>query len=169
MSVKSFEEKLRERREPPADEKVIPLFDALHGDAALPGPDADYRAAGRPTNAPLTRLACCMGRTNFRAGGYAYHFFQYVHLDSGAAFGFDQDGQVLTFRFAGTRPMLLTVRGRNLLQVMDHIQMHRCPWIRVADRDFAPRDATDEDGQPRPIITHLLIAEAGTGELLGGA
>ena len=167
VASKTFEEKLRDKRDSVPDEKVVPLFEA-QDEAMLPGCDAQYQAAARQSNKALTRFVVCMGRDGFRPGGKAYHFFQYVHLDSNADFGYDKGGQVLRFRFIAMTPVVVTINGRNLLQIMDYIQLHRMPWIKVADRDYAPADAKDEEGRPRPIITSITIAEAKTGELLSG-
>jgi hypothetical protein len=156
----------RERRKTAAPGKVLPL---LSPDlSALPGPGDDYKAAAVPANGELTRLWCIMGKDQFRAGGKPYRFFQYVHLDSDGEVGFDQHGQVLSFRFSGMTPVLITVRGRNLIQICDYISLHRLPWIRVADRDFLPGEAMDAGGNPVPIITGITISEARTGEVLAG-
>jgi hypothetical protein len=92
-----------------------------------------------------------MGREGFQPGGKAYRFFQYVHLDSDMVLTFSRDGQIITLRFAGMRPVQVVIRGRNLLQVCDAIHMHRTPWIRVADRDLAEGSAE--------IITDIEILD----------
>jgi hypothetical protein len=158
MSGESWDEVLeKSRRGPvPASEKVVSLH-AVEGDPLLPGDGDPYKAAGMQSTGSLTRLCCIMGREGFQPGGKAYRFFQYVHLDSDTDFGFTKEGQVVTLRFAGLHPVVVIVRGRNLLRICDYIHLHRLPWIRVADRDFA-------EGS-KEIITSIDIAESRTGEL----
>ncbi len=160
----SYEEVVDRDRQKLAAKKII-QFPSPEA-SALPGPGGDYQAAAGPANNELTRLWCIMGSDQFKPGGKAYRCFQYVHLDSDGHIGFDQHGQVLTFRFTGMTPVLVLVRGRNLIQIGDYISLHRMPWIRVADRDFAPDEAVDKDGKPLPIITGISISEARTGEVL---
>jgi hypothetical protein len=131
-------------------------------DDVLPSASDPYQAHGLPANNPLTRLCVVMGREGFQAGGTAYRFFQYVHLDSDTGLGFTPQGQVLTLRFAGMKPVSVTIRGRNLLRLCDYLHLHRVPWIRVADRDF---QATDGSGDNEPIITGLEVVDLETGEV----
>ena len=133
-----------------ASDKVVSLR-AVEGESLLPNDRDPYKAAGTQSNASLTRFCCIMGEEGFRPGGVAYRFFQYVHLDSDTDFGFTKDGQIMTLRFAGLRPVTVTVRGRNLLRICDYIHLHRLPWIRVADRDFA-------EGS-KEIITSIEVSE----------
>ena len=86
--------------------KATPCFPAAAIRTRLPGPNGES----------LTRLVCIMGRDGFQPGGKAYRFFQYVHLDSDTDFGFTKDGQAVTLRFAGMKPVAVIVRGRNLLR-----------------------------------------------------
>jgi hypothetical protein len=134
----------------PASDRVVSLHEA-EGNALLPGYGDPYKAAAPPSNEGLTRLCCIMGKEGFQPGGKAYRFFQYVHLDSDTDLGFTKDGQAITLRFAGMNPVLVIIRGRNLLRICDYIHLHRMPWIRVADRDFA-------EGQ-KEIITAIEIVE----------
>lgn len=167
VSIKTFEEKLKDRRDPVSDDRVVPLFEQPD-ESTLPSSETEYRAASRPSNKPLTRLVVCLGKDGFKPGGIAYHFFQYVHLDSNADFSFEKNGHVLRFSFAAMTPTRVIIRGRNLLKIMDYIQLHRMAWVRVADRDYAPVDASDEDGRPRPLIISISISDARTGQLLAG-
>jgi hypothetical protein len=50
----------------------------------------------------------------------------------------------------------ITVTGRNLWHIYNHIVQHRCEWVCAADRDFA------EDGQP--IILGIEVVEIREGE-----
>ena len=152
MSGESWDDVLETTRRggSPASDRVVSLH-AADGNALLPGYGDPYKAAALPSNDSLTRLVCIMGKEGFQPGGKAYRFFQYVHLDSDTDFGFTKDGQVMTLRFAGMNPVLVIVRGRNLLRICDYIHLHRMPWIRVADRDFAA-------GQ-KEIITGIEIVE----------
>jgi hypothetical protein len=152
MSGETWDDVLEQTRRdtPSASDKVVSLH-AADGNALLPGYRDKYKAAAMPSNDSLTRLCCIMGKEGFQPGGKAYRFFQYVHLDSDTDFGFTKDGQVITLRFAGMKTVLVIVHGRNLLRICDYIHLHRMPWIRVADRDFAT-------GQ-NEIITGIEIIE----------
>jgi hypothetical protein len=132
-------------------------------DDVLPLAGDPYQAYAMPVKNALTRLCCVMGHEGFRPGGKAYRFFQYVHLDSDTDLSFTPQGQVLTLRFAGMKPVIVTIRGRNLVRLCDYIHLHRMPWIRVADRDF---QATDGSGDNEPIITGFQVVDAETGEVL---
>ena len=115
-------------------------------DAALPDPAAPYQAHGRASNAPVYTLHCALGKDGFRS-------FQYAHLDSDSAFRIEPRGHVITVRFAGTRTVAVTIRGRNLGRLYDYLHQHRIPWVMRADRDFA-------DGADRqPLITAIEIEE----------
>jgi hypothetical protein len=153
MSAETWDDVLEKTRRggPPATDRVVNLNGA-EGDALLPTAGDPYKAAGIPSNESLTRLVCIMGKEGFQPGGKAYRFFQYVHLDSDTDFGFTADGQIITLRFAGMKPVMVVVRGRNLLRICDQIHQHRMPWIRVADRDFA-------EGS-KEIITAIEITDA---------
>ncbi len=152
MSAETWDEVLEKTRRvtPPASDRLASLH-AAEGNALLPGCGDPYKAAGPESGESLTRLVCIMGRDGFQPGGKAYRFFQYVHLDSDTDFGFTKDGQAVTLRFAGMKPVAVIVRGRNLLRICDCIHLHRMPWIRVADRDFA-------EGS-KEIITAIEIVE----------
>jgi hypothetical protein len=151
MSAESWNDVLERTRRAAPPASAVGLH-AVEGNVLLPGYGDPYRAAGPESSESLTRLACIMGKEGFQPGGKAYRFFQYVHLDSDTDFGFTKDGQIITLRFAGMNPVLVVIRGRNLLRICDAIHLHRIPWIRVADRDFA-------DGQLE-IITAIEIIEA---------
>jgi hypothetical protein len=152
MSGETWDDVLEKTRRaaPPSSDGAVSL-PAAEGNALLPGYGDPYKAAAPPSNEGLTRLCCIMGKEGFQPGGKAYRFFQYVHLDSDTDLGFTKDGQAITLRFAGMNPVLVIVRGRNLLRICDTIHLHRMPWIRVADRDFA-------EGQ-KEIITAIEIIE----------
>lgn len=97
----------------------------------------------RPDNQGVTRLHVVDRRGNVRS-------FQYVHLDSDGEFGHDENGQFFVVRFTwgtGSQRMEVTVRGRNLWRMYDYIQLHRWPYLRVADRDFA--------GDKEPVVTSI--------------
>lgn len=157
MSDESWNDVLEKTRRAssPSGEKVIGLH-AVQADAALPSYADDYKAAAVQSNDSLTRLCCVMGREGFQPGGKAYRFFQYVHLDSDTDLQYSKDGQIVTLRFAGSKPVVITMRGRNLLRVCDYIHLHRIAWVRVADRDFTSADPGDHN---RPIITAISIVE----------
>jgi len=123
--------------------------------APLPTPGDPYKAASMPSNHPLTRLCCVMGRSGFKNGAKAYRFFQYANLDSDGDFGYVDGSQQFTLRIACRLPKLIIVEGRNLLRICDYIQLHRQSWIRMADRDFG------DDGLPpqEPLITSIRIEE----------
>jgi hypothetical protein len=130
---------------------------ASDDDAALPGSADSYKAAGTPANHSLTRLCCVMGREEFRKGGKAYRYFQYVHMESDTDLGFTEHGQVLTLRFASASKLVeIKILGRNLLRICDDIHLHRMPWIRVADRDYR---APDGEADNKPVITEIRIEE----------
>jgi hypothetical protein len=152
MSGETWDDVLEKTRRAaaPASDWSVSLH-AAEGSSPLPAYGDPYQAAGVPSNDSLTRLCCIMGKDGFQPGGKAYRFFQYVHLDSDTDFGFTKDGQAITLRFAGMNPVLVIVRGRNLLRICDAIHLHRMPWIRVADRDFA-------EGS-KEIITAIEIIE----------
>jgi hypothetical protein len=153
MSGETWDDVLEKTRRGPvgASEKGVSLR-AAEGESLLPGDGDPYKAAGMQSNESLTRLCLIMGRESFQAGGKPYRFFQYVHLDSDTDFGFTKDGQVITLRFAGLNPVIVIVKGRNLLRICDYIHLHRLPWIRVADRDFA-------EGS-KEIITSIEVIES---------
>ncbi|WP_422929693.1 hypothetical protein [Singulisphaera sp. PoT] len=155
MPAESWEDVLDRTRRPavPATEGEG-RHQGAEQDALLPSQSDPYKAAGSPFKGSLTRLACVMGKEGFQTGGKAYRFFQYVHLDSDSEFGFSKDGQYFTLRFAGLAPVLITVRGRNLLRICDQIQLHKIPWIRLADRDFFAADGGPND---QPVITEIRV------------
>jgi hypothetical protein len=152
MSAESWNDVLERTRRvaPPTSDSAVSV-QVAQGNTLLRGYGDPCKAAGPESNESLTRLVCIMGKEGFQPGGKAYRFFQYVHLDSDTDFGFTKDGQVFTLRFAGMNPVMVVVHGRNLLRICDSIHLHRMPWIRVADRDFA-------DGQ-KEIITAIEIIE----------
>ena len=160
MSDESWSDVLEKTRRAavPSSDKVVSLH-AVQGDSILPGYGDEYKAFSMPDNGSLTRLCCIMGRDGFQPGGKAYRFFQYVHLDSDADLTFTRDGQVMTLRFAGMKPVEIVLRGRNLLRICDYIQLHRIAWIREADRDFVDDEA---GGKNQPIITAIQITEIET-------
>ena len=162
LSDEKFSDKLDKMRRASAieAEKVVPLYPPADDDAQLPGEYSEYKAAALQSNKGLVRLCCILNRRAFKPGGKPWRFFQYVHLDSDADFGFDDHGQVMTLRFAGMSPVTIVVRGRNLLQTCDYIQSHRMAWIREADRDFGDDEAVDHEGKPCPIITRIDILPA---------
>src|SRR5262245_41834614 len=124
MSDEKFREKLAVRRAATVEaEKVVPFHPALAEEALLPGEHAEYVAASVPANKGLVRLCCILGRGEFKPGGKPYRFFQYVHLDSHADFGYEAHGQVMTMRFCGMEPVTIAVHGRNLLQLCDYLQL----------------------------------------------
>jgi hypothetical protein len=129
---------------------------ASDDDALLPGSADAYKAAAFPSKRPLERLCLVMGKEGFRAGSKAYRFFQYVHLDSDLDFGFTEEGQQFTLRFAGQEPKEIVVRGRNLLRICDYIQLHRLAWIRICDRDFSSEDSAPNH---EPIITSIEVRD----------
>ena len=157
MSAESWNDVLERTRRvaPPASDRAVSPYQP-EANAAFPGYGDPYKAAGPESSESLTRLVCIMGKEGFQPGGKAYRFFQYVHLDSDTDFGLTKDGQVIRLRFVGLNPVLVIIRGRNLLRICDSIHLHRMPWIRVADRDFA-------DGQ-KEIITAIEIVECGRQE-----
>jgi hypothetical protein len=154
MNGGSWEDVLEKTRRgsAPASDTVVSLR-AGEADSLLPGDGDPYKAAGAQSNESLTRLCCIMGREGFQPGGKAYRFFQYVHLDSDTDLGFSNDRQIVTLRFAGLHPVMVIIGGRNLLRICDSIHLHRMPWIRVADRDFA-------EGS-KEIITSIEVTEYG--------
>jgi hypothetical protein len=134
----------------------LAVHEPAEDDALLPSPGDAYKAMALASNKSLTRLCIVMGKEGFRAGAKAYRFYQYVHLDSDTDFGFTEDGQQFTLRFAGQEPKELVVRGRNLLKCCDYIHLHRMSWIRVADRDFRREDGTAD---MEPVIRSIDIRE----------
>jgi hypothetical protein len=128
--------------------------------AALPATGDPYKAAGSVDSGELCRLVLILGKDGFKAGGKAYVFLQYVHLGSGE-FGFGAGEQVFRFVISDLAPKLVTVRGRNLLQLADAIAQRRLAWIRQADRDFMPPDGALGD---EPFITHIGVEDWQAGE-----
>jgi len=122
----------------------------------------EYKASGRPANKALPRFFVFFSKSGYAIGKKAAKQFQYVEMDSdgddedGCGFGFTESGQEFSIKVAGSKQWKLTVRGRNLWEIYDYLTLHRMPWIRVADRDFA--DADDAAGQ-KPIILSIEIRE----------
>jgi hypothetical protein len=117
-------------------------------DSGLPDTAAPYQAHARPASKPVYTLHCCFGKDGYRS-------FQYVHLDSDSSFRTSSAGNVITLRFAGTQVIQVTIKGRNLRQLYDHLHQHQISWITRADRDFT----TDGD----PLITGIVIEEVAAG------
>ena len=158
---RDWNEVMEQERQKLQGGKVVPLFPSPH-ESALPGEQTDYKAASMPASGGLTQAGGDSRAQEFRNGGTPYHAFQYVHLGAEATLGFTPEGQVMSLHFTGMEPKILTIRGRNLLQIMDYIQLHRIHWIRQADRDFSPDEAVDDNGQPLPFIERIEITPAMT-------
>lgn len=122
----------------------------------------EYRASGRAANKALPRFFVFFNKLGFGPGKKAVRQFQYIELDSdgdeedGCGFGLTDTGQEFSVKIAGSKLWKLTVRGRNLWEIYDYLSLHRLPWLRVADRDFA--DADDPAGQ-KPVILSVDIVE----------
>lgn len=108
----------------------------------LPDFAKGYKAFGRASVKPLYTLHCFLGKEGFRS-------FQFVHMDSDSTLTTERDGQVITLRFAGLKPVIVMIRGTNLRLLYDYIHQHRMPWIAQADRDFPRGD--------EPMISRILI------------
>jgi hypothetical protein len=125
----------------------------------------EYRASGRAANKALPRFFVFFNKLGYGQGKKAAKQFQYVEMDSdgddvdGCGFGLTDVGQEFSIKVAGSKLWKVTVRGRNLWEIYDYLTLHRMPWIRVADRDFA--DADDPAGQ-KPIILSVSVDEFGT-------
>lgn len=102
-------------------------------ESMLPAPGTAYQAFGRAASQPVCTLHCGLGKEGYRS-------FAYLHLDSDSRFSTDGGGHVIVIRFAGLRPVQLTIRGRNLVRLYDSLHQHRTPWIMRADRDFTEGD-----------------------------
>lgn len=127
-------------------------------DVEKPGPEPELKEAEaisladmdgkyatlRPDNKAVMRLHVVDRPGNVRS-------FQYVHLDSDSRFGHTKNGQFFVLRFIGSQTMQVTVHGRNLWRLYDYIVLHRWPYLRVADRDFA--------GDKEAIVTAVDIEE----------
>lgn len=146
--------------------KVVKLY--ADGDDDTPELSGDYKAVATPSLKPLVDLFVILGSDQLKPGGKRFWTFQYVHLDTPGTIGYDDDGQVVTFSYNGRRPVALTLRGRELVMASRHLSRHRIAWLRVADEELSPEEAVDEDGQPVPFIRSITIADALTGEVLGG-
>jgi hypothetical protein len=112
-------------------------------DSGLPDASAPYQAHARPANKPVYTLHCCLGKDGYRS-------FQYVHLDSDSSFQTTSAGHAITLRFAGTKVVQVTIKGRNLRGLYDHLHQHRTSWVMRADRDLAE--------EQEAIITAIEIA-----------
>jgi hypothetical protein len=110
----------------------------------LPVAGSEYQAFGKPASTPLCSLHFGLGKAGYRS-------FQYMHLDSDSSFGVDGKGHVIVVRFAGIKPVAITIRGRNLSKLYSNLHEHRTPWIMRADRDFGDDDA--------PIVTAIEFTE----------
>jgi hypothetical protein len=122
-------------------------------DAALPGEDDPYRAAGTPENGEIPALVAIMGREGFQPGGTPYYDFEYVHI-SNLEFGITHAGQMFRFVYSGFQPKLVIVYGDALLRMWHYIGKHRMPWIRQADRDLRPAGAGKSK---EPVITKIEV------------
>jgi hypothetical protein len=80
-------------------------------------------------------------------GLYAIHFlkpggkgrtFEYVDMRSRCGDDDDFDNSRFRIAFFGMRPVIVTVEGRNLLRLYDHIHQHRTAWVMevASGRDF---------------------------------
>jgi hypothetical protein len=129
----------------------------VEGESLWPSLADPYRAAGSPDNHEIPRLVVVMGRDRFKpGGGPAYYPLQYSALGCGEI-GFDADGQWFRFPFNEPgRRLLLEAHGRGILRIADYISLHRCPWIRLADRDFRTGDGAAGDD---PIFTRVKVEE----------
>lgn len=122
---------------------VQPEVEPADSDSGLPDTSAPYQAHARPASRPVYTLHCCLGRDGYRS-------FQMVHLDSNSSLKTTSAGHVITLRFAGTQIMQVTIAGRNLRQLYDHLHQHRISWVMRADRDLAD--------EREAIITAIEIA-----------
>src|SRR5262245_4835004 len=128
MSAESWNDVLeRTRRGAPAASDGAVSLHAVEGKGLLPGYGDPYQAAGPESAESLTPPCCLMGKEGYQPRRKRYRFFQYVHLASDKDFGFTKDGQVIPLRLAGMNPVLVVVRGRNLLRICDAIHLHRMP------------------------------------------
>ena len=151
---------------------MIPLH-GVEGDSALPGLDDPYQAVSRVTGHPETCLCIIMGDAGFKDGGKAYRFFQYVHLNSNTDFGFTRDRhgqtlQVMTLRFTDIEPVVVIIRGVNLLRACHNIHKHRIAWIRLLETGRAFPSGELDRGKKAEIITSIEILE-GRDALAGAA
>jgi hypothetical protein len=128
--------------------------DHEESDKELPDSSSPYQAYARASNKPVYTLHCCLGKDGYRS-------FQYVHLDSNSGFCIDPKGQTITVRFAGSKHLQVTIRGRNLWHLYDYLHQHRTSWIMRADRDFGEdkeaiitaieiEEVNDSETEPRP-------------------
>lgn len=110
----------------------------------LPELDAPYQPHSRPAARPAYTLHLLLGREGCRS-------FQYVHLDSDAAFTAGESGQCIRLRFCGSKVMQVVIRGRNLWRLYDLIHQHRIAWVmqQEAGRDFA--------GDGETVVTDIRV------------
>jgi hypothetical protein len=102
--------------------------------------EMDGRYAGiHPSDRRLTRLHVI--HEDGRVESLQYH-----HIDAKSEF----HGGSFVFLFSGAKLWEMTVEGRNLWRMYDHISLCRWPYIRVATRDF------DEQGE---VVTAVRIKE----------
>jgi hypothetical protein len=120
--------------------------------ATLPGMNDLYEAAGY-ADGDLNRLVLVMGKNGFRVGGTAYVFMQYMYVGT-VELGFTEEGQEFRFILSDTQPKMVTVFGRNLVQLCDQITQRKVHWIREADEDFrAPVSGEDA------VITKIELCD----------
>jgi hypothetical protein len=132
-----------------------PVAKTVEDGSRLPAMNDPYKAAGTPDKGEISRLVLVMGKDGFKPGATAYYFVQYVHMGLGE-FGFDADGQFFRFVVSDVQPKRVTLHGRNLLGICDHISLRRMTWVRQADRDF--RRADNVAGE-EPVITRIEVKD----------
>jgi hypothetical protein len=165
MSDKSWNEVIeRDRRKVAAvDDRPSPVA-AVDDKAALPGLDDPYKAVAHLSNGPEEALCVILGHKALAERKQVYRFFQYVHLDSDTGLSLDKDGHVIKLRFAGVKPVTVTVRGRNLLRACHLMHKHRIAWIRLFDPDRGFPFLDSESGKKTEIITAIDITPWRPGE-----
>jgi hypothetical protein len=111
-------------------EKILrPQQQLRHDDTDAELPDlgeGEYQPYARPANKPVHSIHFISAKGTIRS-------FQYVHLDSNSRYYPEK----IELRFMGMEPVRVTISGRNLWRVYDHVHQHRTAWVAEATRDFA--------------------------------